>query len=114
MKSAFRFGSSIGELWIATNSFRKGCSGAVRRVTLLMAIWIKRQVYILPRALVRNFFDDCLVIIHIQQDMQLSIDQSGRFDDFTGQRVGHKKTMAFSSQPAKNDELFQDVKDQKR
>ena len=34
------------------------------------------------------------------------MDQSDRFDDFTGQRVGRKNTLAFSSLPAKNDELF--------
>ena len=58
LKSAFRFGSALGEWWTATKSFRQGCSGAVRRVTLLMAIWIGRQTNTLPRALVGNFFDD--------------------------------------------------------
>ena len=102
MKSAFRFGSSIGEWWNATNAVRQGCFGAVRRVTFLMAIWIKRQVYILPRALVGNLFDDCLIIVHNQSDRQKSMKQFDRFDELTGQRVGHKKTMAFSAPPANN------------
>ena len=106
LKSAFRFGSAVGEWWTATNSFRQGCSGAVRRVTLLMAIWIRRQTYILPRALIGNFFDDCLVIANSQKERQDSMDQSGTFDTLTGQRVGHKKTIAFSAPQAMNDELI--------
>ena len=35
-----------------------------------------RQVYILPRALVGNFFDDCHIIVHNQHDMQLSMDMA--------------------------------------
>ena len=34
------------------------------------------------------------------------MNQSGIFDTLTGQRVGHKKTVAFSSPQAKNDELI--------
>ena len=67
LKSAFRFGTAVGEWWTATNSFRQGCSGAVRRVTLLMAIWIRRQTNTIPRAFVGNFFDDCLIIINIKK-----------------------------------------------
>ena len=34
------------------------------------------------------------------------MNQSGVFDTLTGQRVGHKKTVAFSAPQAKNDELI--------
>ena len=34
------------------------------------------------------------------------MDQSGAFDTFTGQRVGHKKTVAFSAPQADNDEFI--------
>ena len=71
-----------------------------------MAIWIKRQVYILPMALVGILFDDRLVIVHNLLDSQRSMDQSGIFDNFAGQRVGHKKTVAFSSPPAKDDKVL--------
>ena len=66
-KSAFRFGTAVGEWWNATNSFRQGCSGAVRRVTLPIAIWIRRQTNTIPRALVCNFFDDCFIIVNNKQ-----------------------------------------------
>ena len=37
--------------------------------------------------------------------------QSYRFDELTGQRVGHNKTVAFSAPPAKNDVPFtRDIK----
>ena len=53
-----------------------------------------------------NSFDDCRIIVHSILDRQRSMDQSGIFDDLTGQRVGHKKTVAFSFPQAKNDELL--------
>ena len=106
LKSAFRSGTAVGELWNATNSFRQGCSGAVRRVTLLMAIWIRRQTNTIPRALVCNFFDDCFILVNNQKQIQIFMNQSGIFDTFTGQRVGHQKTVAFSAPQAKNDELI--------
>ena len=73
---------------------------------MLMAIWIRRQTYILPRALAGNFFDDCFVIANSQKERQESMDQSGTFDTLTGQRVGHKKTIAFSAPQAMNDEFI--------
>ena len=106
LKSAFRFGTAVGEWWNATNSFRQGCSGAVRRVTLLMAIWIRRQTNTIPRAFVGNLLDDCFIIVNNKKEIQISMNQLGIFDTFTGQRVGHKKTVAFSAPQAKNDEFI--------
>ena len=58
-----------------------------------------------------KIFDDCLIIVDNQADKQWSVDESDKFDCFTGQRVGHKKTVAFSSPPVKDDELIStDVK----
>ena len=105
LKSGFRFGSAVGEWWTATNSFRQGCSGAVRRVSLLMAIWIRRQTYILPRVLVGNFFDDSLIIVNSQKERQDSMDQSGTFDTLTGKRAGHKKTIAFDELISRDERL---------
>ena len=51
-------------------------------------------------------FDDCFIIVNSILDRQRSVDQSNIFDELTGQRVGHKKTIAFSSPQEKNDELI--------
>ena len=48
-------------------------------------------------------FDDCLIIAHSQRHRQWSMKESNGFDKLTGQRVGHKKTIAFSALPAKDD-----------
>ena len=105
LKLAFRFGSSIAKWWQATNSFRQGTAGAVRGVTLLMAIWINRQIWVLPRALVANFFDYCIIITtDSKKNRQHSMDESDKFDKLTGQRVGHKKTVAFSAPAVPDDD----------
>ena len=105
LKSAFRFGALVGPWLQATNSFRHHSSGAVRRVTLLIGLWVKRQVWILPRAMVGNFFDYCLVITDTKAQRQKSMNESEKFDTLTGQRVGHEKTAAFGAHMDPRDEL---------
>jgi hypothetical protein len=95
--SAFRFGPMVGPWWKGTNSFRQGAASSVRRVTLLMAIWVRRQTRTIPEALVGNFYDDCLTIADTQQQRQTSMNESDKFDRLTGQRVGHKKIVGFCS-----------------
>ena len=56
--------------------------------------------------MVGNCFDDCLIIADQQVDKDLSMQESGKFDRFTGQRVGHQKTVAFSSPHAEDDKLI--------
>ena len=68
--------------------------------------YIYIYIYIFQKAIVGNFFDDCFIILHSILDRQRSMDQSLVFDDLTGQRVGHKNTVAFSSPQATNDELL--------
>ena len=52
-------------------------------------------MYILPQAFLGNFFDDCLVVAASTDQRQQSMDESDKFDTFTGQRIGHKKTVGF-------------------
>ena len=95
----------VGPWWQATNSFRQDSSGAVRGVTLPMGLWVKRQVWILPRAMVGNFFDYCLIITDTKAQRQKSMNESDKFDTLTGQRVGHEKTVAFGARMDPRDEL---------
>ena len=105
LKSAFKFGARVGPWRQNTNSFRQDSSGAVRRVTFLMGLWVKRQVWILPRAMVGNFFDYCLIITDTKAQRQKSMNESDKFDTLTGQRVGHEKTVAFGARMDPRDEL---------
>lgn len=96
LQTAFRLGPLIGPFWKSTNSFRQGLASSVRRVSLIMAIWVRRQCRILPRSFVGNFFDDCLVLTDSQAEQQQSMNESDLFDQLTGQRIGHKKTVGFT------------------
>ncbi|CAE7944048.1 TU20, partial [Symbiodinium necroappetens] len=96
LQTAFRLGPLIGPFWKSTNSFRQGLASSVRRVSLIMAIWVRRQCNILPRSFVGNFFDDCLVLTDTQAEQQQSMNESDLFDQLTGQRIGHKKTVGFT------------------
>ena len=96
LQTAFRLGPLIGPFWKSTNSFRQGLASSVRRVSLIMAIWVRRQCNILPRSFVGNFFDDCLVLTDTQAEQQQSMTESDLFDQLTGQRIGHKKTVGFT------------------
>ena len=57
-----------------------------------VVIWVKQRAYILPWALVGNFFYDCLIIVRNQSNRQTFMEQSDRFDELIRQRVGHKQT----------------------
>ncbi|CAE7405810.1 unnamed protein product [Symbiodinium sp. CCMP2592] len=96
LQTAFRLGPLIGPFWSATNSFRQGLSSSVRRVSLVMGVWVRRQLNILPRAFVGNYYDDCLVVARSKAEQQCSMDANDRFDTLTGQKVGHKKTVGFT------------------
>ena len=93
--TAFRLGPLVGPFWSCTNAFRQGLASSVRRVALLMGVWVRRQLRTLTRPFIGNFFDDCLVVANTEAERQLSMDESDKFDELTGQRIGHKKTVGF-------------------
>lgn len=95
LRTAFRLGPLVGPFWSSTNAFRQGLASSVRRVSLLMGIWVRRQVSLLPASFVGNFFDDCLVVNNSAEERQRSMDESDRFDVLTGQKIGHRKTVGF-------------------
>ena len=99
LRTAFRLGPLVGPFWTSTNSFRQGLASSVRRVTLVMAVWVRRQLNTLPKAFVGNFFDDCLVVANTPAERQTSMNESDRFDELTGQKIGHKKTVGFTTLP---------------
>ena len=105
LRSCFRLGSRVGPWWQGTNSFRQGAASSVRGVTLLMGVWIRRQVRILPRAFICNFFDDCMVIAADVDERQTSMNENDKMDALTGQRTGHAKTVGFSC-PAEPTEVL--------
>ena len=96
LQSCFQFGKLVGPWWSATNAFRQGLASSVRRVLLLMGVWVRRQTRMLPAALVASFFDDCSVITDSAEDRQASLDESDKLDELTGQRLGHEKTCTFA------------------
>ena len=62
-----------------------------------MAVWLRRQTYILPRALFGNYVDDCMMATSTAAERQLSMDESDKFDRLTGQCINLQKTKSFSA-----------------
>ncbi|CAE7828023.1 unnamed protein product [Symbiodinium sp. CCMP2592] len=49
----------------------------------------------LTQPFIGNFYDDCLVVANTEAERQLSMDESHKFDELTGQLLGHKNTVGF-------------------
>jgi len=95
LRSAFRLGGLVGPWWLAINGYRQGAPSSMRRLSLLMAVWTYRQIYILPRALINGFFDDCSIIADTAAEIQQAMDEPDKFDTLTGQRIGLNKSVVF-------------------
>ena len=61
-----------------------------------LCVWTKRQYRYVPLSLSITFVDDSNSIASSSQDLELSLDQTTRFDRFSGQRIHPGKVVGLA------------------
>merc|ERR1712060_1046566 len=100
-----RMNGAYSKQLVRTNGHLQGSSWSLDDIELLMCVWTKRQHRHVPRSLSTTFVDDSNSTTHTSHDLQASLDETAKFDRFSGQLIHPGKVAGW----ALTHELHQEV-----